>query len=79
MTATDDDLVVTVRAADIIAANQVLLEVYRLLHPDGVPIEQTISAGRALLESAVGRLASMPRSAARHERVAWLMPPAATT
>lgn len=68
----DDELVVTIRVSDMIALQQVLTEAYQLLHPDGVPIEQTIKAARALVDSAATRAAHMPKSALRYERVTWV-------
>lgn len=69
----NDDMVITIRVSDMVALQQVLAEAFQLLHPDGVPIEQTIKAARALVDSAMMRTAHMPKSALRYERVTWVL------
>ena len=69
-------IVVTVRAADLIAMNQIVREAFDLV---GSPHASTVAAARKLLLSALRRLSAMPVGPVRWERDDRLpLPPAVT-
>ncbi len=74
----NDELVVTIRAEDFQALHDLVQVAHELLQPARL-VPATVPGVRGLLSGLVDRLATMPRSPARHEQADWPLPPAALT